>query len=179
MGFLLTWHQKPVRDGRLQALLHKLRRVDVESADYELIMAETRAHDEAEVRWAQFQACLSEKMPCAADVIELSCCMEACLNCSEPRYHYHAMVSKIKPDVGQEAMPVTLKPRHLKYQGFLPHGQVAKGRGMTVISSVDRGHCYAQLYKAGSIWQSTNYPRGEKFVCKAECLLSAWKQRKP
>ena len=65
MGFLLTWHQQPVRDGRLQALLHKLRRVDVESADYELIMAETRAHDEAEVRWAQFQACLSEKMPCA------------------------------------------------------------------------------------------------------------------
>ena len=93
--------------------------------------------------------------------------MEACLHGVEPRYHFHAMVSKLKPDVGHDSMPVTVKLWRLKFKGFAPNGQVAKGRGARVVNSVDRGHCYSQLEKVGSIFQSTNYPRGVQFVCKA------------
>ena len=178
MGFLLTWHQEPVREGRLQALLNRLRRVDVESAEYERVMALIQEEPSAKTRWTEFQAFLTEILPRAAEVSEVSCCMEACLNGVEPRYHFHAMISNVKPDVGQDAMPVTLKLFALKYNGFLPHGQMAKGRGGRVIQSVDRGHCYSQLVKAGSIYQATNYPRGVAFVCKAEWILSQWKQRK-
>ena len=178
MGFLLTWHQEPVRDGRLQALLNRLRRVDVDNIQYERLMTQIREDPCTQTRWAQFQFFLKEIVSREAEVTELSACMEACLNGAEPRYHFHAMISKVKPGVGQDAVPVTLKLCHLKYQGFLPHGQVAKGRGAKVINSVDRWHCYAHIPKAGSIFQCTNYPRGVAFVCKAEWILSQWKQRK-
>ena len=103
--------------------------------------------------------------------------MEVCLKGKDPRYHFHAVMSNVKPDVGQEALPVTLKLWPLKYLGFLPHGTFAKGRGGRVITAVDRGHCYVQLEKARSIFQATNYPRCTSSVRKAEWILSQWKQR--
>ena len=55
MGFLLTWHQAPVTSGPLLGLLQSLQRVDVESINYEQLMASMRENGEALSAWKAFQ----------------------------------------------------------------------------------------------------------------------------
>ena len=178
MGFLLTWHQPPVTRGPLSALLRKLMAADVDSMQYEALMSQVCADKGVKEAWAHFQEFLKVKLPTAAEVTELSVCMEVCMHIEEPRYHFHAMISMVKPEVGRDASPVTLQVWKLRYKDFLPYAQSVRGRGRQVALSVDRGHCYCQLPKVGSLGQFTNYPRGKAFVCKADWILSQWKQRK-
>ena len=75
----------------------------------------------------------------AANVSEVSVCTQACSKGVEPWDQFHVMTSNLKPDVGQDAMTATLKLWPPSRQGFMLHGQYAKGKGMKVINSVDRG----------------------------------------
>lgn len=90
------------------------------------------------------------------------------MHSEEPRYHFHAMISMVKPEVGRDASPVTLRVWKLRYKEFLPYAQSGRRRGRQVALSFDRGHCYCQLPKVGSLGQVTNYQRGRVFVSNSD-----------
>ena len=68
-----------MRDGRLQALLNRLRRVDVDNIEYERLMTMIREDPCSQEKWIQFQFFLKEIVSREAEVTELSVCMEACM----------------------------------------------------------------------------------------------------
>ena len=166
MGFLLTWHAKPVVEDPLRELLLRLQRVSVEDMEYEVLMAQLREDQATQAAWAGFQHFLVEVLPRAGEIKEVTSCMEVCLNGADARFHFHAMVSNVKPEVGRDAMPVTLKMGKLKYGGFLPYPQISKGRGRQVQTSVDRGHCYCQLEKPGPCFRGRTILAGPRLCAK-------------
>ena len=94
---------------------------------------------------------------------ELSACLELSLKGVEPRWHFHAMISNVHPDVGKESNLVTLPLHKLSYGGSRPHGSSARGRGRQACSALDGLYSYCPWPTLGSVRQRTNYRRGHDF----------------